>query len=267
MRGEIDVNKLKSVAIGLISGSIAVLTLWLTRAVLPPRERPLPAIIKLDTMDTYTGRPSADPNAVLAEQRLLERVVDSFEVASASRDASVQRLAAQARVNIVMDSPNWSTNDKETIKEGKVSVSLKSKTIDQILEWIFRDIPEDGLSEPVWFVRDGAIYIASRGEQEWAAYVLRVYDVRELMLRSRKFSSAFPTTTMPSTDRWDAILHGSEQEAAERLILAIGGGEDEIGRTRPIHQIHYFAGKLLVHATRAGHREVQQRLDALRKVQ
>jgi hypothetical protein len=255
-------NKARAAAIGVFAGSIAVLTLWLTRVVLPPRERPLPDVIRLDTMDAYSARPSTNPQDLLADHRLLERVVESFEVTNVTRASAIRPLASLADVNIVMDSRWWSDESEKAIKESSVTLSLKSHTVDQIIERICLNVQVEPYEEPVWYARGGIIFIVSRSDHSDASFVIRVYDVRDLMLQSRRVSSAFPATTKPTSDKWDAILHGSEQEAAERLVSVFG----ELTMENPIREIHYFAGKLLVRATRNGHREAQQRLEALRKV-
>src|SRR5688572_33174586 len=50
--------RMNSIVTGLIAGSIAVATVWLSRVVLPPREAALPDVIRLDTLRAYADRPS-----------------------------------------------------------------------------------------------------------------------------------------------------------------------------------------------------------------
>jgi hypothetical protein len=258
-------EKLKLIAIGLISGSVAVLAIWITRAVLAPRETSLPEVIRLDMLDAYAARPSADPRALLKDDRILERIVDRFEVVAVSRRDALTRLSELAKTSIVID-PNFRNEaTDEYLNNFSVSLSLQSATVDQILEQLFREEVPDNFEQPVWLVRNGTVLIASNIRHSDAAFVLRAYDVRDLMLESRRVSSGFPTTTRPSSDKWDAIvLHGSEQEAAERLSIALRGGEETWDEKRI--DIQYFAGRLLVRASRVSHRLVENRLALLRKV-
>src|SRR5262249_55683623 len=106
---------LRPISIGLIAGGVAVLTLWLTRAVLPPRERPLPPVIRLDALDAYAARPSSNPSDTLDQLHLLDRIVEQYDISMVTRAEAVKKLADAAQVNIMWDGSGWDTPTAEEV--------------------------------------------------------------------------------------------------------------------------------------------------------
>jgi hypothetical protein len=138
----------------------------------------------------------------------------------------------------------------------------------QVLAALFDSVGDWDDVRPVWFVRDGIVYVASNYSRPELRAEVRVYDVRDIMLKSAPFVGKFPPTTRTATmlEYSPVVVRGSEQDIVDQLIRALAAGDVRFeGQYEgQIESAHYFAGRIFFRATPEGHRRVVQRLSLLR---
>lgn len=259
---------LRSITIGVIAGAIALVAFWLVESPRRSNSIMLTEVIRLDMLGAAARKPVASPTALLDESAALERTVESFVVNDLSLGQALTKLGQQAGVNIVVDWRSFSQYNPPLNPDLPVSVTLHHKTVDQILRAIFEPLKQRyehyGPYEVVsWFVLDGIIYITDRADLSDEAAPLRVYDVRNLMLSAAPFAAAFHGTTRPAEADYDPVMQGSEKDILDRLITALTSGH--VGIDSEIRSVHYFSGRILIRATPNGHRDVEARLELLRR--
>ena len=203
-----------------------------------------------------TTRPDQPPSQ-------LQRVIDSMQLDDARLEDAIALLQAHTDANLRV---RWRSLEMEGIeKDTPVSLRLRNTTVEQALQELLAEAGEYSGGHLGFRVDGNVVIIASTTQP-----VVRLYDVRDLLLAAVRVGNSFPASYPFVRDRSSSELRSIrktsvcvEQDVADSLIDCLTSAVGHNGSFFP--SIRYFSGHIAVVRTEADHVKVEQFLQIMRQ--
>lgn len=194
------------------------------------------------------------------------RRIPEFGLESATPlESAIDALRSASHGNIVVDWP--SLQDAGVKPDAAVRIHLWDVTLNEALRAILAVADYHGLIS--FQFQDGVIVVAAREKLWRAGRVVRVYDVRPILLEDRRLHA--PTTqsnqqsAVASSHSGTALTTDEATEAIVHLIQTTAIPEAAQHGSLETDFIRPFAGRLIISQTPENHRKIASLLRALRE--